>query len=87
MAIRSFKISQNIFSSLPQGGDEVSDGDDLDSDEDEDLAADAAGGLAGSRGGALGSVGGASGSGSGQNVRASIAGRRRPHAPGAKRLE
>ena len=70
------------------GGDEVSDGDEIDSDDEDDLSPGDNDGFMGpsGQGGAGGSMGGASGSGSGgQNVRANVIGKRRPHGPVANR--
>ena len=65
------------------GVEGVSSGDELDSDEDDDLSPENDGFMGGSgRGGVEGSIAGASGSGSGgQNVRANVVGKRRPNGP------
>ena len=69
------------------GVEGVSSGDELDSDEDDDLSPENDG-FMGSNGiqGADGSIAGASGSGSGgQNVRANVVGKRRPNGPAVNR--
>ena len=69
------------------GVEGVSSGDELDSDEDDDLSPENDGFMGGSgRGGVEGSIAGASGSGSGgQNVRANVVGKRRPNGPTVNR--
>ena len=76
----------NILS-LVKGVEGVSSGDELDSDEDDDLSPENEG-FMGSNGrqGGDGSIAGASGSGSGgQNVRANVVGKRRPNGPAVNR--
>ena len=65
----------------------VSSGDELDSDEDDDLSPENDGFMgSGGHGGGEGSIAGASGSGSGgQNVRANVIGKRRPNGPAVSR--
>ena len=70
-----------------KGVEGVSSGDELDSDEDDDLSPENEG-FMGSNGrqGGDGSIAGASGSGSGgQNVRANVVGKRRPNGPAVNR--
>ena len=69
------------------GVEGVSSGDELDSDEDDDLSPENDGFMGGSgRGGVERSIAGASGSGSGgQNVRANVVGKRRPNGPTVNR--
>ena len=69
------------------GVEGVSSGDELDSDEDDDLSPENDGFMGGSgRGGVEGSIAGASASGSGgQNVRANVVGKRRPNGPTVNR--
>ena len=61
----------------------VSSGDELDSDEDDDLSPENEGFMGrNDNGGADGSIAGGSGSGSGgQNARANVVGKRRPNGP------
>ena len=69
------------------GVEGVSSGDEMDSDEDDDLSPENDGFMGGNNAGAAeGSIAGASGSGSGgQNIRANVIGKRRPNGPAANR--
>merc|ERR1719511_110255 len=82
--LERMKIEQ---SNTIEGVEGVSSGDELDSEEDDDLSPENDG-FMGSNGrqGADGSIAGASGSGSGgQNVRANVVGKRRPNGPAVNR--